>query len=78
MSSITPDLIRTEITQQSYEISIHADNERLADGLTVLQLEVALSNCEVLERYPDVKATGEIARMRTNFLNSIKRMQVTY
>ncbi len=51
--SITPDLIRTEITQQSYEISIHADNERLADGLTVLQLEVALSNCEVLERYPD-------------------------
>ena len=51
--SITPDFIRTDITQQSYEISIHADDERLADGLTVLQLEVALSNCEVLERYPD-------------------------
>jgi hypothetical protein len=51
--SITPDFIQAEITQESYEISVHADNERLADGLTVLQLEVALSRCEVLESYSD-------------------------
>ena len=51
--SITPDFIRTEIVQQCYEISLHADDERLADGLTVAQLEAALSGCEVIERYPD-------------------------
>ena len=50
---LTSDFIRTEIEQQNYEISIHADNERLAAGLTVSQLEVALSECEVIERYPD-------------------------
>ena len=51
--SITPDFIHTEIAQQSYEISVHADNERLADGCTISQLEVVLSRCEVLESYPD-------------------------
>jgi hypothetical protein len=50
---MTPEFIRTEIEQQSYEISINADNERLADGLTVFQLEEALSDCTVIERYPD-------------------------
>ena len=34
-ASISPDFIRAEIEQQSYEISLHADEERLADGLTV-------------------------------------------
>ncbi len=51
--SLTPDFIHSEIAQQHYEISVHADDERLADGLTVAHLEVALSRCEVLESYPD-------------------------
>ena len=50
---ITPDFIRTKIDKQSYEISLHADDERIADGLTVSQLEFALSNCEVIEHYQD-------------------------
>ena len=51
--SITPDFIRAEIQKQSYEISLHADDERLADGLSVIQLELALSDCKILEDYPD-------------------------
>jgi hypothetical protein len=51
--SITPDFIRTEIDKQSYEISLHADDERIAEGLTVFQLEFALSNCKIIEQYPD-------------------------
>ena len=51
--SLTPAFIHTAIVQQRYEISVHADNERLADGFTVSQLEVALSRCEILESYPD-------------------------
>jgi hypothetical protein len=51
--SITLEFIRTEILAQSYELSIHADNERLADHLTVAQVEHALLNCQILEDYPD-------------------------
>jgi len=51
--SITTEFIRTEIRNQSYEISIHADDERIADGLTIDDLEVVLSNCQIIEQYPD-------------------------
>ena len=51
--SITAALIREEVGQQTYEISLHADDERIADGLTVSQWEVSLSGCKVIEDYPD-------------------------
>jgi len=50
---ITPDFIRAEIEKQSYEISLHADDERIADGLILSQLEFALSDCKIIEHYPD-------------------------
>lgn len=40
--SLTLDFIKAEIRQQSYEISLHADEERLADGLMVSQVEFTL------------------------------------
>ena len=51
--SITPDFIRNEIENQSYEISLHADDERIADGLTVSQLEFILLNSKIIEQYPN-------------------------
>ncbi|MBI1929201.1 DUF4258 domain-containing protein [Candidatus Poribacteria bacterium] len=53
MISITPDFIRAEVENQTYEISLHADDERIADGLTVSQLESVLSDCQIIEHYPD-------------------------
>ena len=53
MISITPDFIRAEVENQTYEISLHADDERIADGLTVSQLELVLSDCQIIEHYPD-------------------------
>ncbi|MEJ2130068.1 MAG: cytochrome P450 [Gammaproteobacteria bacterium] len=44
--------------------------------LAEIQLSVLLE--EMLARYPDIEVVGGVARMRTNFLNSIKRMQVRY
>jgi hypothetical protein len=49
---MTPSFIRSEIEGQSYEISLHADDERIAEGLTISQLEVALSDCKIIEEYP--------------------------
>ena len=51
--SITHDFIRNEIKKLTYEISLHADDERIADGLTVSQVENVLSQCEILEQYPN-------------------------
>lgn len=51
--SIKPDFIRKEIESQNYEISLHADDERIAEELTVSQLESILSNCEIIEEYSD-------------------------
>lgn len=42
--------------------------------LAEIQLTVLLE--EMLARYPDIEVTGGITKMRTNFLNSIKTMQV--
>jgi hypothetical protein len=51
--SIKPDFICKEIETQNYEISLHADDERIAEELTVSQLESTLSNCEIIEEYSD-------------------------
>ena len=45
--------ISEEITAQTYEISLHADEERLAEGLRVIDIESALGVCEILEDYPE-------------------------
>ncbi|MCZ6888807.1 MAG: cytochrome P450 [Gammaproteobacteria bacterium] len=44
--------------------------------LAEIQLTVCLE--EVLKRFGDFEVVGQVDRMRSNFLNSIKRMQVTY
>ncbi|MBV6452284.1 MAG: hypothetical protein MHPDNHAH_03040 [Anaerolineales bacterium] len=51
--SFDPEFIENEIVNQSYIISLHADNERLADGLTIIELETALMRCEIIESYPE-------------------------
>lgn len=43
--------------------------------LAEIQLTVLLE--ELLNRYPDITVKGDVNRMKTNFLNSIKTMQVT-
>lgn len=53
MPPLTPEFIAAEVRQQSYKLSAHADNERLADGLALEELELALMNCRILEHYPE-------------------------
>ena len=47
------EFIQSEIEAQTYEISFHADDERLAEGLKVTDVETVLSICELLEDYPE-------------------------
>jgi Domain of unknown function (DUF4258) len=45
--------IRSLVRDGDYQFSIHAEKEREADRISVLELKVALANCEVVEDYPD-------------------------
>lgn len=51
--SITSNYITKEIQTQNYEISLHADDERIAEGLTTYQVEYALLDCKIIEEYPN-------------------------
>lgn len=51
--NLTADFIQDEIRKQTYEISVHADDERLADGLSISELEFALLSCRIIEDYPN-------------------------
>jgi hypothetical protein len=50
---LTIEFIRQSVLLGQYEISLHGDEERLEDGLTVQELEEALGSGEVLENYPE-------------------------
>jgi hypothetical protein len=45
--------IRNLVREGKYEFSKHAEREREADKITVMELEEALNQCEIIEEYPD-------------------------
>jgi hypothetical protein len=47
------DEIKQLIRQNDYLYSLHADIERKADNLTLMQVEEALLNGQILESYPN-------------------------
>lgn len=47
------DQIKRLVRQGEYELSIHAQRERLEEDPDVVQVEEALLNGEILEQYPD-------------------------
>jgi hypothetical protein len=49
--SLSLDFIQAEISAQTYELSVHADDERLADHLTMAQVEYVLFHSQMLELY---------------------------
>ena len=51
--ALTGEFIANSIRGGRYEISLHADEERLEEGFTIDDLEVALYSAEILESYDD-------------------------
>ncbi len=45
--------IRQAVQLGDYELSLHADEERLNDHLTIEEIEEVLRSCEILEQYPE-------------------------
>ena len=44
--------IRKRIRHDEYEITFHAEKERYAEDMTIVDLESAINNGEILEDYP--------------------------
>ena len=53
MRTLSQAFIRQNADSGTYLLSLHADNERLEDRLSVDDLEEALASAEILEDYPD-------------------------
>lgn len=51
--ALTIEFIQQSAALGAYELSLHADEERLEEGLTVNDLEEGLRSAELLEDYPD-------------------------
>jgi cytochrome P450 len=69
----TFDVGRDEARHLSFGYGQH-----LCIGWRLAEIQLTVVLTELLQRFPDLTATGEVVRMRSNFLNSIKRMPVTF
>jgi hypothetical protein len=47
------DEIRAYFRQEAYELSMHAQQERLEEDLDIVDIEEAIRNGVILENYPD-------------------------
>ena len=53
MHHLTREWISERVRKKEYLLSLHADEERRAEGLDITDLEEALLNGQVLEEYPN-------------------------
>jgi cytochrome P450 len=65
------DVGRDEARHVSFGYGTH-----LCIGWRLAEIQLTEIIRQLLDRYPDIEVVGEVERMRTFFLNSIKRMQV--
>ena len=52
--------------------------QHLCIGWRLAEIQLTVCIEELLKRFPDFEVKGEVKRMRSNFLNSIKHMEVHY
>lgn len=80
--ALTVDFIQGSVRNGRYELSLHADEERLDEGFTIQELEDALSSLEILEEYtddprgPSCLALGHIDRQPVHFVCGVTRQGV--
>ena len=47
-------------------------------GANLAKLEIRVMFEELLDRLPDIQLAGDVQRLRSNFINGIKHMPVTF
>ena len=72
---IFPDPDRFDITRDSQHLAFGTGTHFCA-GSHMARLEMRVSLEELLTRYPNLQLAGPVERLRSNFINGIKRMPV--
>ena len=70
------DPYRFDITRTPNEYLSFGYGQHLCIGWRLAEIQLTILLEEMLQRFPDIHVTGNVERLRSNFLNSIKRMDV--
>src|SRR5438874_3011765 len=73
---VFPDPYRFDITRQPNEHLAFGTHEHFCLGAGFAKKEIKVMFEELFARYPDIQLAGPPARLRSNFINGIKRMPV--
>jgi len=74
-----PDPFRFDIERSPNEhIAFGGGGPHFCLGANLARLEIRVMFEEVLRRLPDIELNGEVTRLRSNFINGIKHIPVTY
>ena len=71
-----PDPFTFNVTRNGPRHLSFGYGQHLCIGWRLAEIQLTVLLEEMLARFPDIEVTGGITKMRTNFLNSIKTMQV--
>ena len=74
---VFPDPYRFDITRRPNEHLAFGTHEHFCLGAGFAKKEIKVIFEELFARYPDIQLAGPPARLRSNFINGIKRMPVT-
>ncbi|HKI74246.1 MAG TPA: cytochrome P450, partial [Pseudomonadales bacterium] len=71
------DLFTFNVTRDGPRHLSFGYGQHLCIGWRLAEIQLTVLMEELLTRFPGIRVTGGVNRMRTNFLNSIKTMQVS-
>ena len=70
---------RFDLTRQPNEhVAFGAGGPHYCLGANLARLEIRIMFEELLRRMPDIEPTGEISRLRSNFISGVKHMPVRF
>ncbi len=75
---VFPDPERFDVGRTPNEHVSFGVGQHFCLGASLARLEVRVMFEELLERFPDIQLAGPVARLRSNFVNGVKRMPVRY
>jgi len=76
--AIFPEPERFDVGRTPNEHLAFGVGEHFCLGSSLARLEIRIMFTELLRRFPDMELAGPVTRLRSNFINGIKRMPVRF